>query len=171
MTDYVTDKGRNAMVQSVYESNSRIGCVVTRNKNKNVIVFEVAGNKNDVTIIQYWLLLEDSYYEKAKTRREELSLLDNTVWGFTQTKTNHSNVVRIKLNRMPFIEFIVKLCDDNKVNCFYRSSKTNELRKVESVHVNDYKLLGMVEISVESVEIYYYDKSKTQLLCDKILNQ
>jgi hypothetical protein len=170
---YCLDKGRAELIESVRKTNPFIVSVITRAKNKNVIVFEVIPSLSSSEKIEkihaYWLLLEKSYYEEAfsknLTEKEELSLLDYTAWGYTVSKTNHENTVRFKMNKIPNIEFIVKLTKNKAIACY--RSLNGEMRKVESVHVQDISLVGL-PIKVDYVDVFYRNKDN-ELLSDRLI--
>lgn len=148
--------GGQAAVPWVYRKCKEVFCVLTRNYNSNILVWEVTAPHNAKSPIEsYWLDLEPSYRASARAAgrlhdRCERGITDEIPYGYTVNTIDPGNTWEMTMRQVPYVPITVQreVLRDRKgtVRTVYNGylqlqsapDKPSVLCRLQHIHVHDY---------------------------------
>ena len=154
----------------VYEESPNIFLVISRNKNKNLMVYEAvldATKRKLLGIVQYWLDIEPSYVAKARAQgrfhdRDEICKLDLFGYGLQVLDRSRPDRWDLKFKQCPKYQMTMRIGKDD-VGLFRRDITTKAVLKVHHLHIHDRAIMGMLP-TVDRVDIVAYDKTRKKVV-------
>lgn len=152
--------GEMQTITGIYKKNPRIGLIIQRRLNKNLVVYEIKLGKNDgnPNIDSYWLDLDPAYQHRKRLKgissdRDDFSKMDKYAYGLN-TKLQKPGTVEFTFKRFPSqtFEFVYS---ESSSSCFMQ--KGNRRYKIHNLYIHDVPALGFLWPSVDYVQICCFD--------------